>query len=95
MDKALAPPMVSADAAATVSVLAAPTVSVWFPPTVLDSFAPTDFDREDIDLAVTYGKGDWSGVVADKLLGLDFFPVCSPAFLANDNHFSSSSGELL
>ena len=46
--------------------------------------APTDFEREDIDLAVTYGKGDWSGVVADKLLGLDFFPVCSPAFMVND-----------
>lgn len=46
--------------------------------------APTDFEREEIDLAVTYGKGDWSGVVADKLLGLDFFPICSPAFMHND-----------
>jgi len=43
-----------------------------------------DFEREEIDIAVTYGKGDWSGVVADKLLGLDFFPVCSPAFMCND-----------
>lgn len=45
---------------------------------------PVDFDREEIDIAVTYGKGDWGGVVADKLLSLDFFPVCSPAFLTND-----------
>jgi len=43
-----------------------------------------DFEREAIDIAVTYGKGDWPGVVSDKLLSLDFFPVCSPAFLNND-----------
>lgn len=46
--------------------------------------AAVDFEREDIDIAVTYGKGDWSGVVVDKLLSLDFFPVCSPSFLTND-----------
>jgi LysR family glycine cleavage system transcriptional activator len=43
-----------------------------------------DFEREEIDIAVTYGKGDWPGVAVDKLLSLDFFPVCSPAFLHND-----------
>lgn len=43
-----------------------------------------DFEREEIDIAVTYGKGDWPGVVVDKLLSLDFFPVCSPAFLHTD-----------
>ena len=46
--------------------------------------APTDFDRENIDIAVTYGKGDWPGLVADRLLSLDFFPVCTPAFMHND-----------
>jgi LysR family glycine cleavage system transcriptional activator len=46
--------------------------------------AAVDFEREEINIAVTYGKGDWSGVVADKLLSLDFFPVCSPAFMHND-----------
>ena len=46
--------------------------------------AAVDFRREEIDIAVTYGKGDWPDVVADKLLGLDFFPVCSPAFMHND-----------
>ena len=43
-----------------------------------------DFDREDIDIAVTYGKGDWPAVVAEPLLSLDFFPVCIPAFMNND-----------
>jgi len=46
--------------------------------------APADFEREAMDIAVTYGKGDWPGVVADKLLSLDFFPICSPAFMQND-----------
>ena len=45
---------------------------------------PVDFEREEIDIAVTYGKGDWAGVIADPLLSLDFFPVCSPAFMKND-----------
>ena len=43
-----------------------------------------DFEREEIDIAVTYGKGDWPGVVVDKLLSLDFFPVCAPSFFHND-----------
>ena len=46
--------------------------------------APTDFEREDIDIAVTYGDGNWAGVVSEPLLPLDFFPICSPAFLVND-----------
>ncbi len=46
--------------------------------------APTDFEREEIDIAVIYGKGDWPGLIADRLLTLDFFPVCSPAFMHND-----------
>ena len=40
-----------------------------------------DFAHQPIDLAVTYGNGDWPGVVADKVLSIDFFPVCAPAFL--------------
>jgi len=47
-----------------------------------------DFDREEIDIAVTYGKGDWPGVVVDPILSLDFFPVCTPAFMSNDKPLS-------
>ncbi|MFV2033273.1 MAG: LysR substrate-binding domain-containing protein, partial [Gammaproteobacteria bacterium] len=47
-----------------------------------------DFEREAIDIAVTYGRGDWPGVVADLLLSLDFFPVCTPAFMQNDKPLS-------
>ena len=43
-----------------------------------------DFRHSDLDLAITYGLGDWPDVVAERVLSLDFFPVCSPAFLDND-----------
>lgn len=42
-----------------------------------------DFEREEIDLAVTYGRGDWQGVESTPVMTLDFFPVASPAWLAN------------
>ena len=42
-----------------------------------------DFEREDIDLAVTYGRGDWKGVESTPIIRLDFFPVASPTWLAN------------
>lgn len=45
---------------------------------------PVDFDREEVDIAVTYGKGKWTNVISEELLSLDFFPVCSPAFMQND-----------
>ncbi len=48
-----------------------------------------EFDREQIDIAVTYGKGDWPGVVADPILSLDFYPVCTPAFMSNDRPLSN------
>ncbi len=40
-----------------------------------------DFQREEIDMAVRYGRGDWPGLRADWLMAEDIFPVCSPALL--------------
>lgn len=37
-----------------------------------------DFTREDVDMAVRYGRGSWPGVRADWLMAEDIFPVCSP-----------------
>lgn len=42
--------------------------------------ALTDFNRDDVDLAVRYGPGGWSGVHAEKLMDEDIFPVCSPGY---------------
>jgi LysR family glycine cleavage system transcriptional activator len=43
-----------------------------------------DFRREEIDLAIRYGRGRWPGLRADWLMNEDVFPVCSPALLAGD-----------
>ena len=45
------------------------------------SNSPVNFDREDIDLAITYGKGDWPGVLSSRLHDSDYFPVCSPGLI--------------
>jgi len=50
---------------------------------------PVDFRRQAIDIAITYGKGDWRGVTADRLLGIDFFPVCAPDFIRPDQPLDS------
>lgn len=52
---------------------------------------PADFARQAIDLAVTYGKGDWAGVIADKLLSIDFFPVCAPSYLRGEHALTDAS----
>ncbi|HZB91257.1 MAG TPA: transcriptional regulator GcvA [Stellaceae bacterium] len=40
-----------------------------------------DFRREEVDLAIRYGRGSWPGLRADWLMAEDIFPVCSPALL--------------
>jgi LysR family glycine cleavage system transcriptional activator len=41
-----------------------------------------DFRREEVDMAVRYGRGNWPGLRADWLMAEHLFPVCSPALLA-------------
>jgi LysR family glycine cleavage system transcriptional activator len=41
-----------------------------------------DFTREDFDLGIRGGKGQWPGVKAHKLVDIEFTPLCSPDFLA-------------
>ena len=41
-----------------------------------------DFQRDNVDAAIRYGRGQWPGVRADWLMADEVFPVCSPA-LAN------------
>jgi LysR family glycine cleavage system transcriptional activator len=40
-----------------------------------------DFTREDVDLAIRHGAGDWAGLDAVNLCFEELFPVCSPALL--------------
>ncbi len=88
----------------TVNVRLAPSFAAkWLSPRLKDfwklhpeininlyhSNSPVDFEYEDIDIAVTYGKGKWSNVVSRPLLSLDFYPVCSPGFMKNDKPLSN------
>ncbi len=45
------------------------------------SMDAVDFQHTDIDMAVRYGDGRWSGVEAIFLLGMAVVPVCSPRLL--------------
>ena len=44
-----------------------------------------NFRNEGTDLAVVWGKGDWKGVISEKLMVVEFTPVCSPELLNNSN----------
>ena len=84
----------AADEAPTLTVAAIPSVATcWLIPK-LDDFwqqhrdirikllyaihgMPIDF--QDIDIAIAYGEGDWSGVQVTPFLDGSAMPVCSPA----------------
>ncbi|MDO7911220.1 transcriptional regulator GcvA [Pseudomonas sp. 22-AL-CL-001] len=40
-----------------------------------------DFVAQRIDIGVRYGAGSWQGLVAEKLMDEEVYPVCSPRFL--------------
>ncbi len=40
-----------------------------------------DFGADGTDLAVVWGKGDWQGLMCEKLMAVEFTPVCSPDLL--------------
>ena len=42
---------------------------------------PVDFVTQQIDIGVRYGTGSWPGLVAEKLMDEDVYPVCSPELL--------------
>lgn len=44
---------------------------------------PVDFVRNDIDLAIRYGDGDWPGLVSHRLLSGEYSPMLSPKLAAS------------
>lgn len=40
-----------------------------------------DFRREEVDMAIRYGRGNWPGLRTQWLMAEDIFPVCSPALM--------------
>lgn len=49
---------------------------------LVSSDEPVDLSEGDIDLAIAYGHGNWSGAESEKLFEDEIYPVCSPAFAA-------------
>jgi LysR family glycine cleavage system transcriptional activator len=47
-----------------------------------------DFAREDVDVAVRHGDGNWGGLDAVRLCTEELFPVCSPKFMSGRNRIS-------
>ncbi|MFN4237369.1 MAG: transcriptional regulator GcvA [Vogesella sp.] len=45
------------------------------------SLKPVDFAAQGIDIGVRYGSGHWPGLVAEKLMDEEVFPVCAPSVL--------------
>jgi LysR family transcriptional regulator, glycine cleavage system transcriptional activator len=51
---------------------------------ITTSTALVDFQRDDVDAAIRYGRGHWPGLRADWLMADELFPVCSPALLTGN-----------
>lgn len=49
-----------------------------------------DFAREEIDVAIRYGRGKWEGLLAHKLMASQFAPMLSPTLMkiAGNGEFS-------
>ncbi|WP_332117889.1 LysR substrate-binding domain-containing protein [Azorhizobium caulinodans] len=43
---------------------------------------PTAFQKENVDIEIRHGTGQWPGLVAEGLVEERFLPVCSPALAA-------------
>jgi LysR family transcriptional regulator, glycine cleavage system transcriptional activator len=43
-----------------------------------------DFQRDNVDAAIRYGRGQWQGLRADWLMADELFPVCSPSLLKRE-----------
>lgn len=43
---------------------------------------PVDFAREEFDVGIRYGKGEWPGLTADFLMPVEFTPMLAPALAA-------------
>jgi LysR family glycine cleavage system transcriptional activator len=51
---------------------------------ITTSTSLVDFQRDNVDAAIRYGRGQWPGLRADWLMADELFPVCSPALLRGD-----------
>ncbi len=48
----------------------------------------TDFEKENIDLEIRHGNGDWPNLFIEPILGDIVMPLCSPSYLTHFDHVS-------
>ncbi|MBI3436857.1 MAG: transcriptional regulator GcvA [Proteobacteria bacterium] len=53
-----------------------------------------DFAREDVDLAIRHGDGNWAGLDVVRLCSEQLFPVCSPTLVSGRNRLAKPSDML-
>lgn len=53
------------------------------------SLKPVDFVSQHIDIGVRYGAGSWPGLVTEKLMDEEVYPVCSPQLLQARGRFQA------
>ncbi len=56
------------------------------------NLTPVDFIAHGIDVGVRYGRGSWAGLVAEKLMDEQVFPVASPGWLAKHGEVEARRG---
>jgi LysR family transcriptional regulator, glycine cleavage system transcriptional activator len=50
-----------------------------------------DFAREEVDIGIRHGDGNWSGLDAVRLCTEQLFPVCSPKLMSGRNRIAKPS----
>src|SRR5215210_7105039 len=50
-----------------------------------------DFAREEVDLAIRHGDGDWTGLDVVRLCSEQLFPVCAPKLVAGRNRIATAA----
>ncbi|MHB0772954.1 LysR substrate-binding domain-containing protein [Bradyrhizobium sp. 1.29L] len=55
----------------------------------------SDFVAQGIDIGVRYGAGDWPGLVAEKLMDEEVYPVCSPGLAKFESPRELMGGTLI
>src|SRR5215469_7786177 len=51
---------------------------------ITTSPSQVDFKGGDVDAAIRYGRGTWTGLRAEWLMADELFPVCSPSLLQGE-----------
>ena len=50
-----------------------------------------DFARDDVDIAIRHGDGNWPGLDVQRLYSERLFPVCSPKLVAGRNRITNAA----